>query len=39
MTMMRQLGKATESAILFIYLAIVFALESWDAETAFWSKT
>ena len=28
MTMMCQLGKATESAILFIYLAIVFTLGS-----------
>ena len=36
--MMCQLGKATESAILFIYLAIVFALGSWDVEITFWSK-
>ena len=27
MTMMYQLGKTTESAILFIYVAIVFVLE------------
>ena len=39
MTMMCQLGKATESAILFIYHAIVFAVESWGVEIAFWSKT
>ena len=35
MTMMCQLGKKTESAILFIFLDIVFALESWDVEMAF----
>ena len=38
MTMMCQLRKAIESAILFIYLAIVFALGScdmlWEVETS-----
>ena len=38
-TMICQLWKVTESAILFIYLAIVFALGSWEVEIAFWSKT
>ena len=39
MTMMYQLGKATESAILFIYVGIVFVLGIWDVEIAFWSNT
>ena len=34
MTMMYQLGKATESAILFIYVAIVFLLGIEDVEMA-----
>ena len=34
MTMMYQLGKATESAILFIYVAIVFLLGIEDVEIA-----
>ena len=39
MTTMYQLGKATESAILFIYVAIVFVLGIWDVEITFWSNT
>ena len=31
-------GKATESTILFIYVAIVFVLGSWHVKIAFWSK-
>ena len=39
MTMMYQFWKATESAILFTYVATVFVLGSWDLEIAFWSET
>ena len=35
MTMMYQWGKATESAILFIFGTIVFVLGIWDVEIAF----
>ena len=38
MTMTHQLEKATESDILFIYVAIVFVLEIWDVKIVFWSK-
>ena len=31
-------GKATESAILFIYGAIAFVLGSWDVKIAFWVR-